>query len=174
MIDLFGPNCPLLPTTGPRSCSRCTAWAGSDSRWGLGPRCNCGSDFPCRINALCTGLMDVKSWPRLQPAGPFSVSCIWSHNLKCNKQQNSDKNLSMFFLYLLQQLNIYVKSRVLELSANYLKILVRAAIYKPITDWLRKQGETEVSKAVEVEILTWFIQLKSKVWLRCSWETKSY
>lgn len=89
VIDLFEPNCPLLPTTGPGSCSRCPAWAVSDSRWGLGPRCNCGSDFPCWINVLVTGLTDIKIWPRLQPVGPSSMPCVWSHNLKCEKHQHN-------------------------------------------------------------------------------------
>lgn len=85
VTDYSAPDCPLLLTTGPRSCSRCTASTQSDSRWGPGPRCSYGSDWPLWTDITCTGPNNVNSWPWLLPPWPSSVTCTWSQNLKNRK-----------------------------------------------------------------------------------------
>lgn len=90
VTDSFAPDCPLQPSTGPRSCSRCTASTQSDSQWGPGPRCSCGSYWPLWTDVTRTGPKDVNSWPWLLTAGPSSVTCVWSQYLKHRKLHHND------------------------------------------------------------------------------------
>lgn len=106
--ESFEPDCPLQPTTGPRSCSRCTASTQSDSQWGLGPRCSYGNYWPLLTDARHRGPKNVQSWPRLPiQCDPCIISKSETQKCTCN---NKPSTLYLSLLILIQEIQFEIFS----------------------------------------------------------------